>query len=167
MAHSTNNSLHSMNQNGVNGIANNMVTNVKTPRAKASFSTMENSYQNIKHKTPVNQVKEEQANQRSHKQTSVEYANEKESAAIKIQQWYRSRKLKHSRSEAARKAGEAAIRRILQQKKTEVEEHKQLDLDFLNDEENEKQKAEDRKQQRDAKAKHARQQAIRVSTGNI
>ena len=39
----------------VNGLANNMTS--QKQKAKASLSSIENSYQNIKHKTPVNQVR--------------------------------------------------------------------------------------------------------------
>lgn len=40
-----------------NSLANNMTSQGQNQRAKASLSSFEKSYQNIKHKTPVNQVK--------------------------------------------------------------------------------------------------------------
>jgi hypothetical protein len=39
-----------------NGLANNMTSQGQRQKTKASLSSIENSYQNIKHKTPVNQV---------------------------------------------------------------------------------------------------------------
>ncbi|XP_033743324.1 centrosomal protein of 131 kDa-like [Pecten maximus] len=141
--------------NGVNGIANNMVTSVKSPRTKASLSSIENSYQNIKHKTPVNQVKEGLANHRFVSSTE-EYVQTLTSAAIKIQRWYRKICVRRKRNEAVQMAGEAAIKRLLGKKKKDIEEHK-LDLDFLDEEDR---KIEERRKIRDDKAKQARQQAI-------
>ncbi|XP_069125158.1 centrosomal protein of 131 kDa-like [Argopecten irradians] len=140
--------------NGVNGIANNMVTSVKSPRTKASLSSIENSYQNIKHKTPVNQVKEGLANHR-YVSSTEEYVQTLTSAAIKIQRWYRKHRMR-KKNEAVQRAGEAAIKRLLGQKKKDIEEHK-LDLDFLDEEDR---KIEERRKIRDDKAKQARQQAI-------
>ena len=51
LASVTTNDLH------VNGLANNMTSQGQKQKAKASLSSIENSYQNIKHKTPVNQVR--------------------------------------------------------------------------------------------------------------
>lgn len=50
LAPSSTNDLH------MNGLANNMTSQGQKQRTKASLSSMENSYQNIRHKTPVNQV---------------------------------------------------------------------------------------------------------------
>ena len=54
----SNNIATSMNADGrtSNGLANNMTTQGQKQKTKASLSSIENSYQNIKHKTPVNQV---------------------------------------------------------------------------------------------------------------
>ncbi|XP_021358763.1 centrosomal protein of 131 kDa-like [Mizuhopecten yessoensis] len=140
--------------NGVNGIANNMVITVKSPRTKASLSSIENSYQNIKHKTPVNQVKEGLAILRN--VSAEEYVQTLTSAAIKIQRWYRRILVRRKKNKAVKMAGEAAIKRLLGQKKKDIEEHR-LDLDFLDDEDR---KIDERRKIREDKAKQARQQAI-------
>jgi hypothetical protein len=150
----------------VNGIANNMVVKGKSPRT--SFTSIENSYQNIKHKMPVNQV----MNGANNTQTSVgrniaeDYIQTLNSAATKIQRWYRAYRQKNgpaSGDSARHKAGAAALRRLMQQKREEVREsHNRLDLSTLSEEESGKKKAEDRKKLREEKARQARLQAIQV-----
>ena len=113
---------------------NNMLSGGQTGKAKASLSSIENLYQNIKHKTPVNQVNSsnkgkntwaERTNKTDPKnknisETSNDNLSEQKvledcmkkltSSAIQIQRWYRRhKKRKH--------AGEAAMRRLLASKK--------------------------------------------------
>lgn len=133
-----------------NGIANNMTG--KPNKTKASLSSIENSYQNIKHKTPVNQVKQGQGNQIG-RNIAEDYIQTLNSAATTIQRFFR-------RHRNRRKSSEAALKRMLQQKKKDREENMSLDLQFLDDSEK---KVEDRKKLREEKAKQARQQAIQVS----
>ena len=56
-ARSASKNLATSNDLQVNGLANNMTSQGLKQKAKASLSSIENSYQNIKHKTPVNQVR--------------------------------------------------------------------------------------------------------------
>ena len=56
-ARSASKNLATSNDFQVNGLANNMTSQGLKQKAKASLSSIENSYQNIKHKTPVNQVR--------------------------------------------------------------------------------------------------------------
>ncbi|CAC5378679.1 AZI1 [Mytilus coruscus] len=151
------------------GIANNMVVTSKPQQVKASLSNIENSYQNIKHKTPVNEVKKQDVSQQLKKQDTSQqigrniaedFIKTLNNAATKIQRWYREHKARQLRNEATVKAGEAALKRLLQQKKQDHVDHKILDLDFLSEDENEKKSAEDRKKLREEKARQARQQAI-------
>jgi len=153
---SANNSVNHLGS--YNGIANNMVVSVKSPKTKATLSSMENSYQNIKHKMPVNQVKGGMSNQSNKTQDSEQTLN---TAAIKIQRWYRKHMHRQKASEATVMAGEAAIKRLLGQKKQDIED-KRLDLHLLDEEESDKKRAENRKRQREDKAKQARQEAIQV-----
>ena len=81
-------------------------------------------------------------------------------AATKIQRWYRRHKSCQQKASASLKAGEAALKRLLQQKKQDHEEHQKLDLEFLNEDESERRSAEDRKKLREERARQARQQAI-------
>lgn len=74
-------------------------------------------------------------------------------SATKIQRWYR----RHVRR---RKAGQAAMKRLLEGKRQELEEQLQRDRDYLGD--GEKRSAEDRKRTREDKARQARQHAIQV-----
>lgn len=142
------------------GIANNMVVTGKPQQVKASLSSIENSYQNIKHKTPVNEVKKQEMSQQIGRNIAEDFIKTLNIAATKIQRWYRRHKSRHRKNEATVKAGEAALKRLLQQKKQDHEEHKKLDLEFLNEDESERRSAEDRKKLREEKARQARQQAI-------
>lgn len=165
-----NNSLQSLN-----GIANNMVVKGKSPRT--SFTSIENSYQNIKHKTPVNQVKNMHMNGSNNTQTSVgrniaeDYIQTLNSAATKIQRWYRAYRQKngHASGDSARQnAGTAALKRLMQQKREEVREsHNKLDLSTLSEEESGKKRTEDRKKVREERARQARLQAIQVCTSSL
>ena len=119
-------------------LANNVFRPSHKPKAKASLSSMENSYHNIKTKTPVNQVKKsapsisrlkgnnkEGIKSKRHlqqnkvntsskdfvtKNTVEEYMDVLTTAAVKIQKWYR-------RHRTRRIAAEAAVKRLLDQKK--------------------------------------------------
>ncbi|XP_071128289.1 centrosomal protein of 131 kDa-like [Mytilus edulis] len=151
------------------GIANNMVVTSKPQQVKASLSNIENSYQNIKHKTPVNEVKKQDVSQQLKKQDTSQqigrniaedFIKTLNNAATKIQRCYREHKAQQLRNEATVKAGEAALKRLLQQKKQDHVDHKILDLDFLSEDESEKKSVEDRKKLREEKARQARQQAI-------
>ncbi|KAK3090467.1 hypothetical protein FSP39_012118 [Pinctada imbricata] len=151
----------------VNGVANNMVLTGKSPRTKASFTSIENSYQNIKHKTPVNQVKENQSHSASSasvgRNIAEDYIQTLNSAAIKIQQCFRKYRAKQDpteSTEARHRAGEAAIRRMMEQKKKEYEDFNKLDLHLLDNVDREKKREEDRKKIREEKAKQERQKAI-------
>lgn len=153
------------------GIANNMVMKGKSPRT--SFTSIENSYQNIKHKMPVNQVNDRQiiagANN-SHssvgRNIAEDYIQTLNSAATKIQRWYRKHRQDSSpgsENSARQRAGTAALKRLMQQKRQEVQEsHSKLDLSLLSEEEAAKMKAEERKKTREERARQARLQAIQV-----
>ena len=152
----------------INGVANNMVLTGKSPRTKASFTSIENSYQNIKHKTPVNQVKESQSNSASGsvgRNIAEDYIQTLNNAATRIQRCFRRyrRKLDPTVSaEARQKAGEAAIRRMMDQKKKEYEDFNRLDLHLLDSVDYERKRTEDRKKLREEKAHQERQRAIEV-----
>ncbi|GFO00920.1 centrosomal protein of 131 kda-like [Plakobranchus ocellatus] len=164
-------------------VANNMFRPSEKSKAKAHLLTMENSYQNIKHKSPVNQVRKSSSgnskvtgnnstgvHSRRPTQARKVTANTKElstghssveqymdvlaSAAIKIQKWYR-------RHRTRRMAAEAAVKRLLSQKKEEHEQIVQSELaQSMNAGELEIKTAAERKKAREDKAKEARQQAI-------
>lgn len=143
------------------GIANNMVVTSKPQQVKAPLSNIENSYQNIKHKTPVNEVKKQETSQVG-RNIAEDFIKTLNNAATTIQRWYRREKIRHKRSDATVKAGEAALKRLLQQKKQDHEDHRSLDLDFLKDDESERKTVEERKKVREEKARQARQLAIQV-----
>lgn len=163
-------------------LANNVFKPGQKSKAKASLSSMENSYQNIKPKTPINQVckalsgnlklngnnraglqskrqihhrKVSSSTKESMSQDTVEeYMDVLTTAAVKIQKWYR-------RHRTRRMAAEAAVKRLLGQKKEEHERRQQSELtQSLNDPLDESKTAENRQKAREEKAKQARQQAI-------
>lgn len=138
-------------------IANNMTLQGMSKGVKVGLSDLENSYQNIKHKTPVNQTRKSQSGSNTGANSLVEdHIKKLNFAASKIQRWYK----RHS---ARRKAGQAAIQRLLQSKKQVLEEHRlrESQNDFFA-KEMEERKLEERKKNREEKAKIARQEAIRV-----
>ena len=143
-------------------IANNMVVTGKPQQVKASLSNIENSYQNIKHKTPVNERKKPDMSQQIGRNIAEDFIKTLNNAATKIQRWYRRHKYCQQKASASLKAGEAALKRLLQQKKQDHEEHQKLDLEFLNEDESERRSAGDRKKLREERARQARQQAIQV-----
>ncbi|KAL8567610.1 hypothetical protein ACOMHN_054423 [Nucella lapillus] len=138
-----------------NGLANNMTSQGHKQKAKASLSSMENSYQNIKHKTPVNQVRRlpspaaaaaAQVNQTA----AEEYLHTLNGAATRIQRWFR-------RHLVRQQAGHAAMRRLMQQKREQRAEVLRQSTS-LQDQEDRRQ--EDRKRANEDKARQARQDAI-------
>ncbi|BFZ03464.1 hypothetical protein BsWGS_06503 [Bradybaena similaris] len=175
-------------------LANNISRPGQMQKAKATLSSMENSYQNFKRKTPVNQVKSSAAlgntaasqsasrpgqqnitgnNGRSvvvqKQKTSVnssvqkslvqnmteEYMTCLDSAATVIQKWYR-------RHRTRRIAAEAAMRRLLNQKKEQHDIRRQQEYAHsMTSEEIDARKAEERKRIREEKAKESRQQAVK------
>ena len=148
-------------------IANNMTVQGRAPSVKVGLSDLENSYQNIKHKTPVNQTRKVSMSQvkesinrdnisNSSNSLAEDYIKSLNMSATKVQRWFR-------RHNKRRKAGKAAIQRLLNQKKQTFEEHRlrESQNDFLAKEMEEK-KQEERKRIREEKAKYARHQAIQV-----
>ncbi|XP_060605968.1 centrosomal protein of 131 kDa-like [Ruditapes philippinarum] len=152
------NNNHSRNSSQ-SAIANNMTLQGMSKGVKVGLSDLENSYQNIKHKTPVNQTRKSQSgsNTGANSSNSIveDHIKKVNFAATKIQRWYK----RHS---ARRKAGQAAIQRLLHSKKQVFEEQRlrESQNDFFAKEMEEK-KLEERKRNREEKAKIARQEAIR------
>ncbi|RUS74495.1 hypothetical protein EGW08_017746 [Elysia chlorotica] len=167
----------------IRALANNVFPLNHKPRAKASLSSMENSYHNIKPKTPVNQVRKSassnsrlkgnnnregiQSKRQPHqskvnasskdfvnKNTLEEYMDVLTTAAVKIQKWYR-------RHRTRRIAAKAAVKRLLDQKREEHEKRRYSELaQSISATEMETKSVEERKKAREEKAKEARQQAI-------
>ncbi|PVD37615.1 hypothetical protein C0Q70_00211 [Pomacea canaliculata] len=134
-----------------NSLANNMTSQGQNQRAKASLSSFEKSYQNIKHKTPVNQVKKTPVLSASATQTvAEEYINKLNLAATKIQNWF----LRHR---TRRLAAEAAVQRLLQQKRAEREDILKMSVAAAVDDTH---KTQDKKRFKEEKARQARQEAI-------
>ena len=125
-------------------IANNMTSQAMSPSTKTPLLDLETSYQNIKHKMPVN--------------LQAPYPNKKKQfdmkrqqmAAIQIQRWYRRHCVRN-------RAGNAALKRLLENTKRD---HEEGAMGYLQSGER---SVEDRKKIREEKAKRARQQAIQVS----
>ena len=130
----------------LNSIANNMTSQAFSPGTKTPLMSLENSYQNIKPKTPVNQVRQTPQVGRNIAEDYVKTCN---MAATKIQRWYR----RHGRR---RLAGEAAMKRLLDTKRKEKEQ------ELAKEREGERNKEDDRKRIREEKARLARQTAIQV-----
>lgn len=136
---------------GVESIANNMTLQGMSPKTKVSLSSIEN----IKHKTPINQMMKGASNSHVGRNVMEDYMKTLHTAATKIQRWYRRHMVRKC-------AGKAAVKRLLQQKKVKMEEVQRESLNFAIGLECEEQKIEDRKRIREEKAKKARQQAIEV-----
>ena len=145
-------------------ITNNMTVQGMTPSVKVGLSALENSYQNIKHKTPINETRtlrksgiKSSGSASGANALAEDYIKHVNFAATKIQRWFR-------RHHMRRKSGEAAIQRLLSSKKQLIEEQRlrESQNDFLA-KEIEERKLEERRRIREEKAKHARQQAIQVS----
>lgn len=140
-------------------IANNKTVQGMTKGVKVGLSDLENSYQNIKHKTPINQTRKSQSvSSNSGANTLVEdHIKKVNFAATVIQRWFRRHNARH-------KAGQAAIQRLLKSKKQMFEEQRlrESQNDFFA-KEIEERKQEERKRNREEKAKIARQEAIKVN----
>ncbi len=132
----------------MNSIANNMTSQAMSPGTKTPLVDLKNSYQNIKRKTPVNQVRQspQNVNGRNMAEDYIKICN---MSATIIQRWFR-RHIKR------RKSGEAAMKRLLDTKKMQKEEEmaKERDADKISE--------KDKKKSREEKARQARQQAIQV-----
>ena len=140
------NSSHSEKGRKLNSIANNMTSLAMSPGTKASFLGLENSYQNLKPKTPINQVK--QGVTRDDRVCHV--------AAVRIQRWYRRCR---AVSTASHQDG---LKWLLAAKRRELEEQR----DREREQERERGKKEkDRAMIREEKARQARQKAIEVRLG--
>ncbi|XP_041362383.1 centrosomal protein of 131 kDa-like isoform X2 [Gigantopelta aegis] len=152
----------------VNSIANNMTSQGLLPRSRPSLSSMENSYQNIKPKAPVNQVRKSTPNQVANHQVNdisksssnqvglnvaEDYIKTLNSSAVKIQLWFR-------RHRKRRLACEAALKRMLDHKRQEREDKQQDDKRLSLLENGTAEQSVDRKQMREERAKRVRQQAI-------
>lgn len=134
----------------VTGITNNMTNQGRSPRnkQKTALSNLENSYQNIRHKAPVNETKQTGSNSVG-RNIAEDYIQLVNMAATKIQIWYK-------RHITRKKAGRAAMKRLLSQKRESIEREREAEK--LEEE----RKVEERKRIREEKAKAARQQAIQV-----
>ena len=73
----------------LNSITNNMTSQGKSPGVKTALIDIQNSYQNIKHKTPVNQVRKLSSSLAAETNLSDDYMKTVHMAASKIQRWYR------------------------------------------------------------------------------
>ncbi|KAK7506382.1 hypothetical protein BaRGS_00002494 [Batillaria attramentaria] len=148
-------------QSHVNGLANNMTSQAQKQKTKASLSSIENSYQNIKHKTPVNQVRtasstaQPAVSQINHN-VAEEYIQTLNKAATTIQLWFRRHLARH-------RAGKAAMRRLLQQKKAEREDLLRQSAAGQDDRGH---RPDDKKKLKEEKARQARQEAIQPATGD-
>ena len=135
----------------LNSIANNMTSMALSPSTKAPFHGMENSYQNIKHKHPVNQVKQPSANKQAPvvgRKETEDYVKKVNMAATRIQRWYR----RHRESMASSSlAGQAALKRLLESKKREKAQEKEYHLTSPD---------EQRKKTREERQRQERQEAI-------
>ncbi|XP_064600746.1 centrosomal protein of 131 kDa-like isoform X2 [Liolophura sinensis] len=132
----------------ITGITNNMTNQGRSPRnkQKTALSNLENSYQNIRHKAPVNETKQTGSNSVG-RNIAEDYIQLVNMAATKIQVWYK-------RHITRKRAGQAAMKRLLSQKRESIERDREAEKA------EEQRKAEERKRIREEKAKAARQQAI-------
>lgn len=129
-----------------NGVANNMTSQALLSGNKAPLRSMENAYQNIKHKTPVNQVR-----QKTTTNLAEDYIKTCNMSAIKIQRCFR-------RWRAKRRNAEDTVQRLLESKRQERE------LAMANDKGKELSRDAERKKVREEKARQARQIAIQVKS---
>lgn len=138
-------------------LANNITSQGQKQKTKASLSSMENSYQNIKHKMPVNQVGRPSSSSTASTfvKQSASHAPVEESlrmlntAATKIQRWYKRHHIRHM-------AEKAAMCRFLSQKRDEI---LQQSTAF---QEEKHQRQEDRKRAKQDREHQARLEAIKV-----
>ena len=125
----------------LNSIVNNMTSLAMSPGTKASFLGLENCYQNLKPKTPVNQVKRVV----SHDDHVYH------SAAVRIQRWYRRLH--------APAVQQGNLKRMLAAKRRDLEEQRDRERVQAKEREN---SVKDRTAIREEKARQARQKAIEV-----
>ena len=141
----------------LNSIANNMTSQALSPGLKTPFQGMENSYQNIKHKRPINQVSAAVAaggvNLERH--VAEQHTRKSNMAAVRIQRWYR-RHTKRSR------VSEAAMRRLLAEKRQE--KMQELNEEHQSDWPDGERNAQIEKRRREERARQARQEAIQVTS---
>jgi hypothetical protein len=142
-------------------IANNMTLQALSPTTKTSFMDIENSYQNIKHKTPVNQVVKSNASpapSQNGNSLAEDYIRSVNLAATKIQRKFRGYLAKKA-DVTRNKAGEAAMKRLFDEKKREREE---ILIKEQESRVHEDRARDDRRRIREEKARQARQDAIKV-----
>ncbi|XP_071105625.1 centrosomal protein of 131 kDa-like [Haliotis cracherodii] len=144
-------SNRSTSRKNMNSIVNNMTAQGHSTKTRPSLSSMENSYQNIKPKAPVNQVRKAASNQVG-MNVAEDYIQTLNTAALKIQRWFR-------RHYKRKMVSEAAMRRLFDQKRQEHAELRQQEL-AMSTQESDEQRADERKKQREEKARQARLQAI-------
>ena len=136
-----------------------------SPGTKMPFMDIENAYQNIKHKTPVNQVHGGNHALGIPPRTGAEDYMRRllSDSATKIQRWYRHR-LAVRKRQSAMLTNTSALKRLLEQKRQEhevlMQEEEQREFQRL---ENEILAQESRRHQREQKAKEQRSSAIEVS----
>lgn len=144
VASSTQDSSSSAQKFQSDGVANNMTSQALLSGNKAPLRSMENAYQNIKHKTPVNQVR-----QKTSTNLAEDYIKTCNMSAIKIQRCFRRWRTK-------RRNAEHTVKQLLESKRQERE------LAMANDKGKELSKDVERKKAREEKARQARQIAIQV-----
>jgi len=133
---------------------NNMLPAESRHPAKLELKTMQNSYQNPTYnvnKTPVNEIYT--VSQPVSKNQAEDYIRRVNMAASVIQHAFR----RFARRKKAMRASEAAMKRILTQKKEEMARRQQETEKSAETQEKERQR------QREERAKQARKQAVEVS----
>ena len=88
----------------LNSLANNMTSQAMSPGTKTPLLDLENAFQNLKHKMPVNQVR--RSPQNIGRNISDDQGRSAHDSAVKIQRWYR-------RHRSRRKAGKCNLFSIL------------------------------------------------------
>ena len=71
----------------LNSLANNMTSQAMSPGTKTPLLDLENAFQNLKHKMPVNQVR--RSPQNIGRNISDDQGRSAHDSAVKIQRWYR------------------------------------------------------------------------------
>lgn len=84
----------------LNSLANNMTSQAMSPGTKTPLLDLENAFQNLKHKMPVNQVR--RSPQNIGRNISDDQGRSAHDSAVKIQRWYR-------RHRSRRKAGKCNL----------------------------------------------------------
>ncbi len=86
---------HSGKSQKLNSLANNMTSQAMSPGTKTPLLDLENAFQNLKHKTPVNQVR--RSPQNVGRNVMDDHFKNCNMAATRIQRWFRRH---HSRQQA-------------------------------------------------------------------